>query len=629
MMAEFLPRDPGVIYPEDFGAAGDGVTDDGPAFQAAVDAAKSGGIKEIRCLASTYLIERQTTDRKCGVDFDGVTGLTLRGAGRYATTIKMEATFVNACRGLFRLRGCHDITICDLTMDGSWTDEPGDEQIHLIELAAVGEKLGVLSSNPDGTTPTVTLATAGNANNFTVGLSYDFWADLWVDDKPQPTGEPIPGGPYVCSAKDAAAGTVTFTTNVAAAVASGNIAALANQDVKRIWIRNVSFRNARGDAIRFQGETTNKVRHVFVENVDMISCKRAALTFQRNVSDITVSNIYAENVTDSIIDMEPSPSANALPPRRIRISNGTFRSVGSTVVRMISMTGFSTASPCDNVDLENIHLSGGVLQIFKCRNVRIRGLNLTSRDDLSSKLLKSLEIREAQDVYVGHSTIARPANAVPAEVIGILTDNSICQNIVLEEVFVHQYTASNVILVQSSKGVTIKGGNIYYEGGTTNTHVGVHARANTPDNISDLSVIGATFRGDNGGGTLKHAIRVQAHPHSINKTRVEGCRGTGLVVGACYDGAGTGFTIQPRFANNDWTCSDTGYTLEAGTSGLEAIITEGSTGTRTVYQGAGSPEDHVTGSIGDWFWRTDGAAGTLGYQKDTEITTRTGWVAKL
>jgi hypothetical protein len=623
-----VSSDPGVIYVEDFGA-GDGVTGDGAAFQAAVNAARSLGTKEIRCLASTYVIARQTTDRRCGVDFDGVTGLTLRGAGRYATTIKMEPTFADPCRGLFRLRGCHDITICDLTMDGSWTDEPGNEQIHLIELAAVGERLAVLSSNPDGTSPTVTLATASNANNFTVGLSYDFWANLGK----HPTGEPITGGPYKCSAKDASNGTVTFTTNVAATVASGNIAALADQDVKRIWIRNVSFRNARGDAIRFQGETTNKVRHVFVEDVDMINCKRAALTFQRNVSDVTVSDIYAENVTDSIIDMEPSHNGNALAPLRIRISNGTFRRVSGEAKRMISMVGFP-GSPCDNIDLENIHLSEGTLQIFQCRNVRIRGLNVTSRDDSSSERIQSLEIKEAQDVYVGHSTITRPANAIAAEVIGILTDGPPCQNIVLDEVFVHQHTTSDIILVQSSKGVTIKGGNIYYDGAIADAYVGVHVHANTADNVHDFALVGTTFHGDAGGGTLKNAVQVQAHPNSIGKTRVEGCRGTGLVVGACYHGLGTGFTDQPRFANNDWACSGPGYTLDRRTAGLEAIITEGNTGTRTVYQGSGCPEEDapgtgVTGNVGDWFWRTDGSPGTLGYQKDTGIATKTGWVAKL
>jgi len=46
-----------------------------------------------------------------------------------------------------------------------------------------------------------------------------------------------------------------------------------------------------------------------------------------------------------------------------------------------------------------------------------------------------------------------------------------------------------------------------------------------------------------------------------------------------------------------------------------------------VRSGAGTPEGAVTGSVGDVFLRSDGAAGTSFYVKETGTATNTGWVA--
>lgn len=46
-----------------------------------------------------------------------------------------------------------------------------------------------------------------------------------------------------------------------------------------------------------------------------------------------------------------------------------------------------------------------------------------------------------------------------------------------------------------------------------------------------------------------------------------------------------------------------------------------------LYTGTGSPEGIVTGSVGDAYYRTDGAAGTTYYVKEVGNATNTGWTA--
>ena len=77
-----------------------------------------------------------------------------------------------------------------------------------------------------------------------------------------------------------------------------------------------------------------------------------------------------------------------------------------------------------------------------------------------------------------------------------------------------------------------------------------------------------------------------------------------------------GFTAQPICHGNTWKFSGASYTGAFGNCpGLEAIVVATS-GKRITYEGSDTPEGHVTGNIGDEFYRTDGNAGTLLYQKN-------------
>ena len=120
----------------DFNAKGDGVTDDRPALQTAIDACRAGSIKRLFVPCGTYMVSRAQDSGNVGVglDLSDVHGLTIIGEGPDASIIKMTKTFDKGWR-LIRPRDASEVIFRDLTLDGNWAGEPGAEQIHLTEIS--------------------------------------------------------------------------------------------------------------------------------------------------------------------------------------------------------------------------------------------------------------------------------------------------------------------------------------------------------------------------------------------------------------------------------------------------------------------------------------------------------------
>lgn len=123
------------VFARQFGAKGDGVTDDRAAIEAALAWLNTAGGGELKLGRGSFLVTQHTTDLRCGIDFNGYTNIIVSGEGRGATKVIHTQDYSTAWRGIFRLTDCNKIQLRDFTIDGRWTNEAGDEQIHGIEMS--------------------------------------------------------------------------------------------------------------------------------------------------------------------------------------------------------------------------------------------------------------------------------------------------------------------------------------------------------------------------------------------------------------------------------------------------------------------------------------------------------------
>ena len=100
------------ISVKDFGAVGDGVTDDTAAIQAAIDAINANGGGEIYFPSGTYLVDASGASQA----IDLLSNVTLRGAGKNASIIKAAAA--SNCM-VVSVNNVINVTIRDLTIDGN------------------------------------------------------------------------------------------------------------------------------------------------------------------------------------------------------------------------------------------------------------------------------------------------------------------------------------------------------------------------------------------------------------------------------------------------------------------------------------------------------------------------------
>jgi hypothetical protein len=129
----------------DYGAVGDGITDDRVAIQAAIDACQASTNKgQVYFPRGTYLCSQNGV---LGYSFilNGATNMQLVGAG-LGTVIKMSGNAGAAAWDLFQLRGsCSAIRFMDMVLDGSGVTNPAtsDNLIHASTVLGAGNMLDI------------------------------------------------------------------------------------------------------------------------------------------------------------------------------------------------------------------------------------------------------------------------------------------------------------------------------------------------------------------------------------------------------------------------------------------------------------------------------------------------------
>jgi len=104
----------------DFGAKGDGISDDTAEIQAAIDAAHAAGGGTVYVPAGTYIVSG-TSDKSDGA-IRLLSNVTLQGAGMGETTLKVRDDNPYAITGIVRTpfdEVTHDVALYDITLDGN------------------------------------------------------------------------------------------------------------------------------------------------------------------------------------------------------------------------------------------------------------------------------------------------------------------------------------------------------------------------------------------------------------------------------------------------------------------------------------------------------------------------------
>jgi parallel beta helix pectate lyase-like protein len=393
----------------------------------------------------------------------------------------------------------------------------------------------------------------------------------------------------------------------------------ATGTVDDVTIRNMWFRDCKGDAVRLLGaDAGGEVTRVSIDRCEFTDTDRCGIAVQRGTYDVHITNCYFRGGSDQQLDMEAT-SESAV-GRYVVTGNtfdGTTRTGEST--NLVTIGGASDTNPNSSTVFAN-NVVRGRMQITDVVGLRFVDNEIVPGIDASTEPMVNF-IRVCRDTVIRGNHFERAAGSGAGEVVQ-LTQNAglVPDGVLFEGNTVVQRTAASCVLFDGCDNV-VAAGNLIKFYGATGAYAGITLDS-TLANLESFAAHGNTIVGNLGGGTLAHGVHVNTRTFSLGRVLVSGnvikSAETGIEL---EKGSGGTYTNFPVCTGNSITGATTTVSHAAQT-----IVVGGQQGEVCDLVGAGTPEAAVAAVVGSSYRRTDGAATTTMYVKETG-SGDTGWTA--
>jgi hypothetical protein len=281
--------------------------------------------------------------------------------------------------------------------------------------------------------------------------------------------------------------------------------------------------NRGGDCIRLLGEQRDRVDGVSIVAVRGESCARSFVAFQRAVSNVQIYDSSSVEVSDQVIDMEPS-GRGAIHSVRIRDCNFQ-RGPGGEGNWALSLAGAD--DPAEDILVQSTTLDGGIFA-YHASHTTIRDCTITggvTREALihvvrGGEGVRILDNRldrtglPGDGIYLGHHYNAWP------------TDVTVRGN------HIRLRAEGMPIHAEPVVGLDVDGNTIDCAGPSPNRNAAIYLRGTTAP-ISRVRIRGNSIRGNCAGAVRIASYRTNTTGSVIIKDNVV----EGTSYGAMFDGA--------------------------------------------------------------------------------------------